>query len=85
MTKKGRIELIKTSGYIGLYDPIKKKRLPCNLMPNKEVRVKAKASAYEGGYTHYTSTDLHKELMHKRTVSKKQLSKLKKKYKCQKR
>lgn len=81
MEKTKRLELLKFSDYIGVYDSKKKKRLK-NLCPKKSVDIKAKASAFEGGYNIYSSYDLHKKLMKKRTISKKEYNKLSKDWKC---
>jgi hypothetical protein len=55
MTK--RIELLNLDNYKGVWDTKTKKRLP-HLYPNKQFMVKAKASAYEGGFTWLQSDDL---------------------------
>lgn len=75
-----RYELLKMSGYIGIFDSKKGRRLNFNLIPKKSVIVKAKASAYEGGYTTYYSTDLHRKLRNKRTINEEELKKLEKMY-----
>jgi len=81
MKQKNRLELLNFENHIGVYDPVKKKRLK-NLCPKKSVDVRAKASAFEGGYTSYSSYDLHQKLKGKRTISKSEYNKLSKDWKC---
>lgn len=79
MAKKCRYEIMRMGNYIGFYNPCTKKRM-CNIYPNKEIKVKRPAKAFEGGYTYMWSSDLHEEMRGKRTVSPEQYKKLKKKY-----
>lgn len=79
MAKKQRYQLMKFSGYIGVLDTKAKKRLE-NLIPTKRLTVKRPASAYESGYTFMESTDLHERLGKRRTVSAKELGKLRKRF-----
>ena len=77
--RKGRYELLKMSGHVGVWDTKSKKRLG-NLNPKKQIMVKTPASAYEKGYTYRSSTDLHERVGKRRTVSAKELKKLRARY-----
>lgn len=77
---KKRLELLKLDNYIGIYDPIKKKRLE-SLYPTKRVLIKRKATMFEGGYNTYGGYDLHKKLSGKKTISVSEYNKLKSKFK----
>ena len=73
------IEVQRMSNYLGFNNTCTKKRL-CNIYPNKRVTVKAPASAFEGGFNYFESTDLHTDKSIGKTVSPEQYKKLLKKY-----
>lgn len=77
--KLKRIQVIPARGYVGFYDRKTHDRLP-SLRPTKDVRVKAKASAFKGGYNYFTTGNLHKQVGKKYFVSLPEYKKLSKKY-----
>lgn len=74
-----RYRIQRLDNYVGFVNTCTHKRVP-NLYPNKHFREKVRATAYIGGYAYRDTTDLHYELRGKKTVSREQYLKLKKKY-----
>lgn len=75
----GKLEILRMSSYIGIFDTKTKKRLP-DLFPTKHIEVRRPASMFEGGYTTMFSTDLHEQLYGKKSLSMKEYGLLSKKY-----